>query len=78
MQHLLGLARLAGLGVTGLGARGEIPDLRLETLDPGGGPLEQVVDVVAVVPPEALPDVDVAEFPWRHVHEGNRSDGRSV
>ena len=78
VEHLLGLARLARLGVAGLGAGREVADLGLETLDPGRGPLEQVVDVVAVVAAEPFPDVDVAEFPWRHVHGRNGSDGSSV
>ncbi len=77
VQHLLGLARLARLRVPRLGAGREVTDLGLEPLDPGGGALEQVVDVVAVVAAEPFPDVDVAEFPWRHVHDDNRSDGSS-
>ena len=43
-------------------------DLVLEVLDGRRGALEQLVDLVAVVAPARLPDVDVAEFLRSHVH----------
>ena len=68
VEHVLGLARWPCWPSVVLDLLGEPAHALVEALDRGGGPFEQLVHVVAVVPAKAFADVDVTEFAGRHVH----------
>ncbi len=68
VEHVLGLARLALLALGRADLLGEPAHALVQALDRGGGPFEQLVHVVAVVPAKAFADVDVTELSGRYVH----------
>ena len=68
VQHVLGLAGLALLALDRADLLGEPADALVQALDRRGGPFEQLVHVVTVVPAKAFADVDVTELAGRYVH----------
>ena len=74
VEHVFGLARLAGVRGRGLDLGLSGSELAFQRFDTRGRPFEQVVDVVLVIPAEAFTNIDVAEFPRRYIHTGHRSD----
>ena len=68
VEHVLGLARLALLALDRADLLGEPAHALVQALDRRGGPFEQLVHVVTVVPAKAFADVDVTELAGRHVH----------
>ena len=68
MQHVLGLAGLALLTLGRADLLGEPAHALVQALDRRGGPFEQLVHVVSVVPAEAFADVDVTELSGGYVH----------
>ena len=68
LEHLLGLAALAGASLRAREALGELSHALGETLDGRRGAFEQLVDVVAVVAAEPFSDVGVPQLTGSHIH----------
>ena len=80
VEHVLGLADGPLLTLAELSLLGELAHALVEALDRRGGPFEQLVDLVAVVPAKPSADVDVTEFAGCHVHgvHGRTATARNV
>jgi hypothetical protein len=68
LEHLLGLAALAGASLRAREALGQLSHALGETFDSGGGAFEQFVDVVAVIATEPFSDVGVPQLTGSHIH----------
>ena len=68
VQHVLGLAGSARIGLDCRYALGRLPQPLVERLDRGRGPLEKVVHDVVVIAPEGFGDLDVAQFARCDLH----------
>ena len=68
MQHVLGLAAAAGVGRRVRQPFAEHSRPLVQRFDRGRSPLEQVVDLIAVVAAERFANLDVSELSRCYVH----------